>query len=56
MRADLEHKMQSWTQSSWRYYKDEFTIDIGVHKDLDIEQEEYCFDICFQEDGASLLL
>ncbi len=31
-------------------------IDVGVHKDLDIEQEEYCFDICFQEDGASLLM
>lgn len=31
-------------------------IDIGVHKDLDIGQEEYCFDICFQEDGASLLM
>lgn len=31
-------------------------IDIGVHKELDIEQEEYCFDICFQEDGASLLM
>lgn len=27
-----------------------------MHKDLDIEQEEYCFDICFQEDGASLLM
>lgn len=24
--------------------------------DLDVEQEEYCFDICFQEDGASLLI
>lgn len=34
----------------------ESKIDIGVHKDLDIEQEEYCFDICFQEDGASLLM
>lgn len=31
-------------------------IDVGVHKDLDIEQEEYCFDICFQEEGASLLM
>jgi predicted nucleotidyltransferase component of viral defense system len=31
-------------------------IDIGVHKDLDIMQEEYCFDICFQEDGVSLLM
>lgn len=29
-------------------------MDIGVHKDLDIEQEEYCFDICFQEDSASV--
>lgn len=34
----------------------ESKIDIGVHKDLDIEQEEYCFDICFQDDGASLLM
>lgn len=34
----------------------ESKIDIGVHKDLDIEQEEYCFDICFQEDGATLLI
>ena len=31
-------------------------IDVGVHKDLDIRQEEYCFDIGFQEDGASLLM
>ena len=34
----------------------ESKIDIGVHKDLDIEQEEFCFDICFQDDGASLLM
>lgn len=34
----------------------ESKIDIGVHKDLDIKQEEYCFDICFQNDGASLLM
>ena len=31
-------------------------MDIGVHKDLDIEQEEYCFDICFQEEAASVLI
>lgn len=31
-------------------------MDIGVHKDLDIEQEEYCFDVCFQEDVASVLI
>lgn len=37
-------------------YHIEGKIDIGVHKDLDVEQEEYCFDICFQEDGASLLM
>ncbi len=24
--------------------------------DLDIEQEEYCFDVCFQEDSASVLI
>jgi predicted nucleotidyltransferase component of viral defense system len=34
----------------------EIKIDIGVHKDMDVEQEEYCFDICFQPDGASLLM
>lgn len=31
-------------------------MDIGVHKELDIKQEEYCFDICFQEDSASVLI
>ena len=31
-------------------------IDIGVHKDLDIEQEEYCFDVCFDENSASVLI
>lgn len=30
-------------------------IDIGVHKHFDIEQDEYCFDICMSEEGASLL-
>ena len=31
-------------------------IDLGVHKHLDIEQEEYCFDIAFDDEGASLLI
>lgn len=31
-------------------------MDIGIHKDLDIKQEEYCFDLCFQEDSASVLI
>lgn len=30
-------------------------IDIGVHKHFDIKQDEYCFDVCMSEDGASLL-
>ena len=37
-------------------YELDSKIDIGVHKDMDIEQEEFCFDICFQEDGVSLLM
>ena len=31
-------------------------IDFGVHKDFDIEQDEYCFDVCMDDDGASLLI
>ena len=31
-------------------------LDLGVHNHLDIEQEEYCFDIAFDEEGASLLI
>lgn len=34
----------------------ESKIDLGVHKRLEIEQEEYCFDIAFSEEGASLLI
>lgn len=31
-------------------------IDLGVHTKLDIEQEEYCFDIEMDDEGASLLI
>ena len=31
-------------------------IDIGVHKNVQIEQEEYCFDVCLDDKGASLLM
>ena len=31
-------------------------IDIGVHKYLSLQQEEYCFDISSSSDGASLLI
>lgn len=36
-------------------YTIESKIDIGVHKHFDIEQEEYCFDVCMDETGVSLL-
>lgn len=31
-------------------------IDLGVHKQVQIEQDEYCFDICLDDVGASLLI
>lgn len=31
-------------------------IDFGVHNNLQIDQEEYCFDVAFQEGGVSLLI
>lgn len=34
----------------------ESKIDLGVHKDLTIDQEEYCFDLCLDDIGASLLM
>ncbi|MBQ3777124.1 MAG: nucleotidyl transferase AbiEii/AbiGii toxin family protein [Fibrobacter sp.] len=37
-------------------FKIESKIDLGVHDKLDIAQEEYCFDIAFDENGASLLI
>ncbi len=31
-------------------------IDLGVHNNLNIKQEEYCFDISIQDDAVSLLI
>jgi hypothetical protein len=31
-------------------------IDLGVHNDLSIEQDEYAFDVSFQDDCVSLLV
>lgn len=31
-------------------------MDIGVHKNLSIEQDEYCFDIAYLDDGPTLLI
>lgn len=33
----------------------ESKIDIGVHKHMEIDQEEYCFDVCMDDEGATLL-
>lgn len=29
-------------------------MDIGVHKNLSIEQDEYCFDIAYLDDGLTV--
>ena len=34
----------------------ESKIDLGVHNRFNISQEEYCFDIAFDDEGASLLI
>ena len=31
-------------------------IDLGIHKNIEIEQEEYCFDISFSDEGEILLI
>ena len=31
-------------------------IDLGVHANLDIEQDTFCFDVCMDDEGASLLI
>lgn len=31
-------------------------IDLGVHNHLNIEQQEYCFDVCLDDVGASVLI
>ena len=37
-------------------YEIESKVDLGVHKHIDIEQTEYCFDVASDEEGASLLI
>lgn len=31
-------------------------MDLGVHKNMQIEQEEFCFDVCLDDEGVSLLM
>ena len=37
-------------------YSIENKMDLGVHNKLDIEQDEFCFDIAYDDEGASLLI
>ena len=37
-------------------YSIENKLDLGVHNKLDIKQEEFCFDIAYDDEGASLLI
>lgn len=34
----------------------ESKIDIGVHANMKIEQQEYCFDVCMDDEGVSLFI
>lgn len=34
----------------------ESKIDLGVHSNLNIEQDSFCFDVCMDDEGASLLI
>ena len=31
-------------------------IDLGVHKHMQVAQDEYCFDVCMDDEGACLLI
>lgn len=37
-------------------YRLESKLDIGVHANMEIEQRKYCFDVCMDDEGASLLI
>lgn len=34
----------------------ESKIDLGVHANIKIEQDDYCFDVCMDDEGASVLI
>lgn len=34
----------------------ESKIDLGVHANMKIEQDKYCFDVCMDDEGVSLLI
>lgn len=37
-------------------YSLESKIDLGVHANMEITQDNYCFDVCMDDEGASLLI
>ena len=59
------HKLVQWLKEGKRIFLSitdaegtsiSLKMDLGVHNDLSIEQDEYVFDIDFQEDTVSLLI
>lgn len=42
--------------TDFRGFTIENKMDLGVHNKLDIEQEEFCFDIAYDDEGVSLLV
>lgn len=59
--VELKHQDYKGKRITLRVADTEGTVlslkmDIGVHTDLSLEQEEYAFDVAFQEDAVSLLI
>lgn len=68
IKFDLEGKIEKLSQQEYRGKRAHITvrdtpgyiihskIDLGVHARAEIEQEDYCFDVCVDDEGASLLI
>lgn len=53
---DYDGKRVYISLSDSNNYRVDSKLDIGVHKDFDIEQEEYCFDLDIINESATLLI
>ena len=53
---DYDGKRVYITLTDTENYKIDSKLDIGVHKDFDIEQEEYCFNLDTINESATLLI
>lgn len=51
---DYDGKRVHITLIDEKNYRIDSKLDIGVHKDFDIEQEEYCFDLEIINESATL--